>query len=1164
MGKWKNKKTAVSLILSMAMIFTAIGSPAAYAMAQESGVTEETSEMETSEVLSLDETEKEEQETESANGNAGEQESETETTEPQAVSEPETSPEAQNALETETTPEQETETSEDQTGETETGLTDNSAEDSGETAVPSTRQRSRMLLAVGDNDERKTVELSEFSATVSNWTPVSSVSYGTRIRFHWRYDIIDYTDDVSCSDVSMSFYLGEVKEDNLLQRGTYDFSHFLELYDYITVDGEKWKPSDTPYTIILVWSGNDMTLPATATTTLTVTKAAQSGTPDTPTQSSVSETSITLNEQTGGQNGVEYGYVEGEEGGTPDNWQTSTVFNDLKPGTAYTFYTRYDGNDYYNPSNACASGLTVYTLPSITTTSLEDGGVGVSYSAALEADSSTQVTWSLAAGSSLPDGLTLNSDGTITGTPTTVGITTFTVVASANGVSSEQTLTITVKEAMEFTEFDVTVGSNWTKVSSVSYGTKILFVFRCDSMDDSRPIEDFSDTTISVYLGETIADNLLIRGTYENAYFAEFGKYITVEGEKWKPSDTPYTLTIVYSGNDATLPATATTTLTVTKAAQSGTPDTPTQSSVSETSITLNEQTGGQNGVEYGYVEGTDGGTPDNWQTSTDFSNLKPGTAYTVYARYAGDDYYNPSAACVSGLTVYTLPSITTESLADGIIGASYSAALEADSSTQVTWKLADGSSLPDGLTLNSDGTIAGRPTATGTTTFTVVATANGVSGEQELTLTVNDKTAMRFAGFVISIGEYNYVSSASYGTTIQFDYVIIATDWSEVDYSGSTLSIYLGEVAEENLLVRDNMNWGDLPIKVEGEKWKPSDTPYKLIAVYSGNDTTLPATTTATLTVTKAAQSEIPETPTKSSVSDSSITLNEQTGGQNGVEYGYVEDADGGTPDNWQTSTVFSGLEPNTAYTFYARYAGNDYYEPSAACVSGLTVYTEKKATVISNKSGGEGYPTRFIFGDTIPEPISDYFSITGSDRNYIWHWYGGNQMSGELTGTKYEEPYLAGEYTLVIETEENDTYAGGELRLLITVEAADYIVTIPASADAGGEEISITAGSFKVGTNGRVRVTVSDGAPDGKVTLTLQNSGQANPPTVTSSLLNGKDGTTLTNGSTVALYDAGQNLLEGTTGKLYVTEPEEISIAAGTYTGTVTFRISYEVQNK
>lgn len=66
----------------------------------------------------------------------------------------------------------------------------------------------------------------------------------------------------------------------------------------------------------------------------------------------------------------------------------------------------------------------------VQTTELPDGDVGVAYMENLAAEGHLmQFAWSLQGGS-LPDGLTLNEDGMITGTPTVAGTFTFIVEAT--------------------------------------------------------------------------------------------------------------------------------------------------------------------------------------------------------------------------------------------------------------------------------------------------------------------------------------------------------------------------------------------------------------------------------------------------------------------------------------------------------------------------------------------------------------------------------------------------------------------------------------------------------------------------------------------------------------------------------------------------------------
>jgi hypothetical protein len=91
-----------------------------------------------------------------------------------------------------------------------------------------------------------------------------------------------------------------------------------------------------------------------------------------------------------------------------------------------------------------------YVAPSITTSSLPDATVGSAYSQDLSASSGTSpYSWSVTSGS-LPAGLSLASDGTISGTPASAGTSTFTVQVTDSGNPAQtatQQLTLTVDPA---------------------------------------------------------------------------------------------------------------------------------------------------------------------------------------------------------------------------------------------------------------------------------------------------------------------------------------------------------------------------------------------------------------------------------------------------------------------------------------------------------------------------------------------------------------------------------------------------------------------------------------------------------------------------------------------------------------------------------------------
>ncbi len=96
----------------------------------------------------------------------------------------------------------------------------------------------------------------------------------------------------------------------------------------------------------------------------------------------------------------------------------------------------------------------------ITTTSLPSGYLGVRYSANLSANVSG-VTWSVESGS-LPAGLTLSSSGTISGTPTATGTSTFTVKAVSGTRSATKLLSITISTSQydDPTQEPGTIGSS--------------------------------------------------------------------------------------------------------------------------------------------------------------------------------------------------------------------------------------------------------------------------------------------------------------------------------------------------------------------------------------------------------------------------------------------------------------------------------------------------------------------------------------------------------------------------------------------------------------------------------------------------------------------------------------------------------------------------------
>ena len=233
--------------------------------------------------------------------------------------------------------------------------------------------------------------------------------------------------------------------------------------------------------------------------------------------------------------------------------------------------------------------------------------------------------------------------------------------------------------------------------------------------------------------------------------------------------------------------------------------------------------------------------------------------------------------------------------------------------------------------------------------------------------------------GTTIEISLSNDGGSVAYGSQVSITATVTKpSDDSAVN--GGTVMFYRSDKATGIALNGDGTSVynGTAIYTIDTLDWTPGD--YTITAVYTPTeDSNLSESSgTATLTVTKAAPPTAPRAPAASATTPptaNSITLNEITGsGQGDVQYGYTIDGSASDISNWQDGTTFSDLTAATAYTFYARYAGNDYYEPSPAS-SGTMIYTAHAAPV-----AGEGYTIDYA-AETVTANSSYEVRLTDSD---------------------------------------------------------------------------------------------------------------------------------------------------------------------------------------
>lgn len=332
----------------------------------------------------------------------------------------------------------------------------------------------------------------------------------------------------------------------------------------------------------------------------------------------------------------------------------------------------------------------------------------------------------------IPEGVTVTNNGTISGGGKLTG---------GGQLDGSGSITVADNDFKPEAAVSVTIGGEQVQDNAAPYGSTITITAAISEAEANALTRAAADQ-VEFFVGTGSTKRSL--GT-ENLYDDDntVTKNITLTGEDWKPGT--YTITAEYGGGDKLKPASGTAQFTVTKAEQTSKPTV----SVSETavdSITVSASGDGQGGYEYACVPGTNASAPsEGWTTSGTFSDLSSGTAYTVFARFAGDEYYKLSPAS-EGLTAYTLPEITTDTLEQAVVGVEYSETLTAQAAegTEITWSLVSGVSLPDGLELSEDGTISGTPQEAATDhKFTVQATANGVSSTKELSITAAKGTAV-------------------------------------------------------------------------------------------------------------------------------------------------------------------------------------------------------------------------------------------------------------------------------------------------------------------------------------------------------------------------------------------------------------------------------------
>jgi hypothetical protein len=478
------------------------------------------------------------------------------------------------------------------------------------------------------------------------------------------------------------------------------------------------------------------------------------------------------------------------------------------PGTTSFTLQAKDSSPTPQTTTAILS-ITVTPALSITTTNLQSGIQGTAYSASVSATGGVpSYTFSLASGSSLPSGLSISAAGVISGTPTAPGTTSFTVQTKDSSPTPQMTtavLSITVASNLQITTTSLqnaVVGNSYSTTVMASGGSlpdtfslasgsslPLGLALSTSGLISGTPtapgttsftvqVKDSSTTpqTVTANLSITVTSGLTIttaslpnglQGAAYSSTVAAAGGVPAYTFSLASGSTLPSGLSLSASGLISGTPmAPGTTTFTVQVKDSSTTPQTVTANfSITITSgltITTASLPNGAEASPYSTSVAAAGGVLPYTFSLASGSVLPAGlaisaagvlsgtptapetTSFTVQVR---DSSPTPQTATANlSITIGSTLQITATTLPQGVVGDSYSATLTGlGGNAPYTFSLASGGALPAGLTIGAGGIISGKPTAAGTSTFTVQlkdSSSTPITVAAKFSITVNGPLA--------------------------------------------------------------------------------------------------------------------------------------------------------------------------------------------------------------------------------------------------------------------------------------------------------------------------------------------------------------------------------------------------------------------------------------
>jgi hypothetical protein len=396
------------------------------------------------------------------------------------------------------------------------------------------------------------------------------------------------------------------------------------------------------------------------------------------------------------------------------------------PPSAGTWTISITVRDSRQATDTRSFSVTVRGSPAtIATASLPGGTVSTPYSYQLAATGSGTPQWSVAG--SLPNGLSINSAGSITGTPTTPGTFSFTVSVTygtgGSGCAASKQLSITIQAAVPDLVITTsslpngTVGVAYSQTLSATGGTPPYTWSATGSLPAGITLNPGSGVLSGIPTAQgsfdftiRVADNA--QRTATKGLSVTIGAGLTITTTSPLPGGT---VGVAYSQTLRATNGYPPLSFSVTGSLPSG--------------IVLQQPT-----LENQY-SAVLSGTPTE-EGSFDFSvKVKDRMQATAEKAFT---------ITIAGPAL----TISTESFADGMVGFRYSSqAQAAGGKPGYAWSLLSGS-LPAGLTLSPEGVISGKPTASGTAAFTLqAADARGDTTSKALSIKIAAGPSVTFSG---------------------------------------------------------------------------------------------------------------------------------------------------------------------------------------------------------------------------------------------------------------------------------------------------------------------------------------------------------------------------------------------------------------------------------